>query len=101
VSRVRENRMHGSTGGGWKRDPTGVTAPAAYPTATHPRGLLRAGKDCAAAADVFHTGYLRSRHAQELAQDPVHALQPLRDDHRLGLSPDHGTESHRHLGQRV
>ena len=24
MSRVRENRMHGSTGGGWKRDPTGL-----------------------------------------------------------------------------
>jgi hypothetical protein len=26
VSRVRENRMHGSTGGGWKRDPQGYRA---------------------------------------------------------------------------
>ena len=28
VSRVRENRTHGSTGGDWKRNTYGVTAPA-------------------------------------------------------------------------
>jgi hypothetical protein len=32
VSRVRENRMHGSTGGGRKRNANNVTAPAPDPT---------------------------------------------------------------------
>ena len=32
MSRVRENRMHGSTGGDWKRTTTCVTAPVPDPT---------------------------------------------------------------------
>ena len=32
MSRVRENRMPGSTGGGWKRNVTNVTAPVPDPT---------------------------------------------------------------------